>query len=88
MLEIWNSNDIIEKDTINKVFKKEGISNKLDGSEDDLFIYPDEIINTNKSKDNYSEELINDIEENDSNTSNSDSEDDPYFASDIDSDGK
>lgn len=88
VLEIWNSNDIIEKDTINKVFKKAGISNKLDGSEDDLFIYPDEIINTNKSKDNYSEELINDIEENDSNTSNSDSEDDPYFASDIDSDGK
>ena len=88
VLEIWNSNDIIEKDTINKVFKKAGISNKLDGSEDDLFIYPDEIINTNKSKDNYSEELINDIEENDSNNSNSDSEDDPYFASDIDSDGK
>lgn len=43
VLEIWKNEKFITKEIINKVFKKAGISNKLDGSEDDLFVYPEEL---------------------------------------------
>ena len=36
---------IYYKEIINKVFKKAGISNKLDGYEDNLFVYPEELYN-------------------------------------------
>lgn len=43
VLEIWKNEKFITKEIINKVFKKAGISNKLDGSEEDLFVYPEEL---------------------------------------------
>ena len=100
--EICKNEKIISKDVIYNVFKKVGISNNIDGSEDDLFNYPRELFNINgKNNENFknanesncTDIIIDDIEDKDlcdkeGNLDNSYNEEDPYYGSELESDGK
>lgn len=65
----WNEKDGIKKEFITNSFRKSGITLKMDRSEDDLFEYPNEIVEKN-----ITDNLIDDDEE--EKNSESDSEND------------
>ena len=65
----WNEKDGIKKEFIINSFRKSGITLKMDGSEDDLFEYQNEIVEKN-----ITDNLIDDDEE--EKKSESDSEND------------
>lgn len=59
--EIWNTDDIIRKDIIKNSFLYCGISQVLDGSEDEYFRWPDLVSNNGDKNENFN--IINDFED-------------------------
>ena len=62
--DIWNNNLLIKTETVFNSFKIAGITNSMDGSEDDYFVWPD----------NYFPNVEKKIDESDSSSDSDDSD--------------